>query len=146
MKTSCFSPNSLLLRTLICGFLLLIAVPAKADSINFFIDFLSTNLAVDVMSGLFGESDGNLDDVIDQGELTSLMVNVAVQPNALALNLNNSDPVGYFSSDLPGDVLLELGVLSVAPEAVMNFSEAFPLKLVNEISFGATVLLPGLFN
>ena len=146
MKTSCFSPSSLFLRALLCGFLLLIAVPAKADSINFSIDFLNTNPTLDIMSGLFGEGDGNLDDMIDQSELTSLMVNVAVQPNAVILTLSNADPVGYFSSNLPGDVLLELGVLSAAPEAVMNFSGAFPLKLVNEISFGQNVLLPGLFN
>lgn len=135
-----------MLRTLICGFLLLIAIPAKADSMNFFIDFLNTNLTLDIMSGLFGEGDGNLEDMIEQTELTSLMVNVAVQPNAFILTLSNADPVGYFSSNLPGDVLLELGVLSAAPEAVINFSGAFPLKLVNEISFGQNVLLPGLFN
>ncbi|MDH5562328.1 MAG: hypothetical protein OEY91_01720 [Nitrospirota bacterium] len=113
---------------------------------NFFIDFLNTNLTLDIMSGLFGEGDGNLEDMIEQTELTSLMVNVAVQPNAFILTLSNADPVGYFSSNLPGDVLLELGVLSAAPEAVINFSGAFPLKLVNEISFGQNVLLPGLFN
>jgi hypothetical protein len=136
----------LLLRTLICGVLLFITIPAKADSINFFFDFLNTNFTMDIMSGLVGEGDGNLDDMIDQGELTSLMVNVAVQPNALVLNLNNADPVDYFSSDLPGDVLLEIGVLSTAPEVVMNFSGAFPLEPVNEITFGAAVLLPGFFN
>jgi len=146
MKSSRFSLSSLFFQALLGGFVLVLAVPVAADSINFFVDFSTTDLTMGIMPGLFREGDGNLEDIIDKAELTSLMVNVAVQPNVLILTLSNADPAGYFSFNFPGDVMLKLGIRSAIPSAVMNFSGAFPSKLVNGISFGGNVLPIGSFN
>ena len=124
MKPSRFPQFFFRLNILFCALFFLTTSLAKADSMNFFIDFLNTD-SISTISALSSGVDGNLNDTIDQTLLNSLMVSSFGQAYSslfTSINLELEHDVRYFSYDLPSNVITELGLGSGSSSAVMNFS------------------------
>jgi hypothetical protein len=124
MKPSRFPQVFFRLNILLVGLFTLTSSLAKADSINFFIDFLNTD-SISTISALSSGVDGNLDDTIDQTLLNSLMVSSSGQADSFSFTSilpEHEHDVRYFSYDLPSNVITELGLGSGSSSAVMNFS------------------------
>lgn len=117
-------PQALLrLNILLCALFFLTSSLAKADSMNFFIDFLNTD-SISTISALSIGVDENLNDTIDQTELNSLMVSSLGQVDSsffTSINPELEHNVPYFSYDLPSNVISELGMASESSDSVINF-------------------------
>ena len=123
MRPSRFLLKFFSLSAVLCVSFLFIANPAKADSINFFIDFLNADPTLGTMFGRFKEVDSSLKNTVDQSELTSLMVMFSSHADFSSFSLTNPKyDVRYFSYDLPPNMIAELGLASGTSSAVMNFS------------------------